>query len=484
MQAISSPWSELVRTIIKILKDFPDDFNWLATRGRDFQNVATAVYLMEKPDSAFPGASTLDKWLQRKTPPSKQFRTRVNDVFSVFRELVLDKKYSRAFERPTRVSPAEFVMCAVLIDKFMESSSLSQISQGITKMREDVRKTHEDIRANTRCMKTMTTFIHERFPASLKRNPSGELTAISFVHSSKHGTESPMVEGWNQNVSTEKGKRKRGHVDSGSDSEEDGQNARRTGPSPIKKSAKTSETPPSEPRGMPPSRAASTSTVSQSDSGRTAVATPLSAIDSSDRLAPLRAARAKVAAAVEMARRSMPSPLHDTTSVPARTSRFAQPSPTGNSYRQQMDHFTGKPANSYHSSNISQIPATLPSRPSSASGFSSNSWDARNANNSRPREKVTGSNSIAIDPNVRRNSDNGWNRPSGQGTPMSPQFERPPPPHFRENSDKNLPPLSRDPRGPPPSAPRALAGTNAHNGMYNNGPSINPSYSNGVTNGR
>ncbi|OCB92199.1 hypothetical protein A7U60_g409 [Sanghuangporus baumii] len=174
MQAIAGLWPQLVREILSELDKYniSDALEWAKTRGRDFHSVATIIYLIEKGRSvSYPAVTALEKWLRRVTPPTREFKNHVMDVFTIFRHLVLTKKHSIVFQKPTRVSPIEFVMTVVLINVHHRNHTLAQLTEGIRQMRKDVRSKHDDIRANTKITKTMLGFIHDRWPTNLKKEP-------------------------------------------------------------------------------------------------------------------------------------------------------------------------------------------------------------------------------------------------------------------------------------------------------------------------
>ncbi|KAL5512384.1 hypothetical protein ACEPAG_3376 [Sanghuangporus baumii] len=174
MQAIAGPWPQLVREVLGELDKYniSDALEWAKTRGRDFHSVATIIYLIEKGRGvSYPAVTALEKWLRRVTPPTREFKNHVMEVFAIFRQLVLTKKHSIVFQKPTRVSPIEFVMTVVLINVRYRDHTLTQLTEGIRQMRKDVRSKHDDIRANTKITKTMLGFIHDRWPTNLKKEP-------------------------------------------------------------------------------------------------------------------------------------------------------------------------------------------------------------------------------------------------------------------------------------------------------------------------
>ncbi|KAG2113577.1 uncharacterized protein F5147DRAFT_571425 [Suillus discolor] len=182
MQAIVGPWPTIIREIqSQVLGEdgFHGYLDWGHARGRDFQCVASIGYLIENhPKPAVPSAPTLEKWLLKSDPVSPKLREDLLDTFRVFLTLARDQKYSRSLNKPTRVSPIEFVMIGVLIYLFRDRLSLTQLSSAIEKMRKDVRDDHQDIRANGRITKHMLSFMTKRLKISeLKTDGEGDKPA-------------------------------------------------------------------------------------------------------------------------------------------------------------------------------------------------------------------------------------------------------------------------------------------------------------------
>lgn len=233
MQAIPGPWSQLIREVLNLMSEsrMGEHLEWSSSRGRDFQCVATALYLMEKKDvltKTFPSPIVLDRWLQRVTPPAKVFKERVVDTFCVFRNLVLEKTHSKVFQKPSRVSPIEFVMIAVLIDLYMTKYTLSQLAIAISKMRADVRQKHADVRANSRVTKTLLAFIADKVPGLMKKPENGEKTALQDVRSMPPPS-----------APRENGKRKRARGSSLESEGSDDAKPLKSKVSPVKKTART-----------------------------------------------------------------------------------------------------------------------------------------------------------------------------------------------------------------------------------------------------
>ncbi|KIJ67382.1 hypothetical protein HYDPIDRAFT_37917 [Hydnomerulius pinastri MD-312] len=182
LQAIVGPWSTVIREIqSQVLGEegFEGYLDWGHARGRDFQCLATIGYLIENhPKTSIPGTKTLEKWLQKSETVSPKLRGELHETFRIFLTLARDKKYSGSLNRPTRVSPIEFVMIGVLIYVKRSTLSLTQISSAIEKMRKDVRASHKDIRSNTRVTKHLLEFMNKRLQVSeLKSDGQGDKPA-------------------------------------------------------------------------------------------------------------------------------------------------------------------------------------------------------------------------------------------------------------------------------------------------------------------
>ncbi|KAF9220655.1 hypothetical protein BS17DRAFT_713659 [Gyrodon lividus] len=186
LQAIVGPWSSAIREVqSQVLGDegFEGYLDWGHARGRDFQCLATIGYLIEHhPKSTVPGTKTLEKWLQKTEPVSSKLRADLHETFRIFLTLARDKKYSGSLNRPTRVSPIEFVMIGVLIYLKRSTLSLTQISSAIETMRKDVRASHQDIRSNTRVTKHLMEFMAKKIKVSeLKSDGDGDKPATSMT---------------------------------------------------------------------------------------------------------------------------------------------------------------------------------------------------------------------------------------------------------------------------------------------------------------
>ncbi|KLO15691.1 hypothetical protein SCHPADRAFT_849248 [Schizopora paradoxa] len=304
MQAISSPWADLVRKAVKVVEDtISNKLEWQSQRGRDFQCLASVIYLIDKRSVTFSAASSLELWMKRTTPPSRSFQEKIFDAISVFSVLLDDEKNAKTFQKPAKISPVEFIMVLYLIHEYMESASLKQLDAGISKLRSDVRAKHTDIRNNGKCNKTMLSFIRDRYPENLK-STTGEIATKAMR---RIGSEKPRGS-----------KRKREEAEdvkmSEADSDDDDVPLSK---SPAKKTPKTSSRVTATPRVKAATTRSPTpnkpvkmevdSTPSRSQQNGTA--------PKSDRLAAVRAAHAML--------QSTPTPLSATSSTPRPPSRLS-----------------------------------------------------------------------------------------------------------------------------------------------------------------
>jgi hypothetical protein len=114
MQAITGPWPSLIREVLsQVLGEngFDGYLEWGHSRGRDFHCLTSIAYLVDKyPKPINPGVPQLERWLQDSRPVPPKFRDSLFETFRIFVLLARDKKLSKCFQTPTRVSPVEFVM--------------------------------------------------------------------------------------------------------------------------------------------------------------------------------------------------------------------------------------------------------------------------------------------------------------------------------------------------------------------------------------
>ncbi|EKM51372.1 uncharacterized protein PHACADRAFT_213209 [Phanerochaete carnosa HHB-10118-sp] len=186
MQAISGPWPDLIREVQAVTigeEGFGGALDWGTGRGRDFQCLVTIVYLTTD-KVIFPGSQQLEKWLARTAPVPSKLRIDILETFRIFVYLAREPKFSRCFQKPTRISPVEFIMTGYAIYTLREQLSFSQLSSAIAKMREDVRVKHADIRANKKVMTTMHTFLRNitKDPSFLKKDKDDTAASDAIKH--------------------------------------------------------------------------------------------------------------------------------------------------------------------------------------------------------------------------------------------------------------------------------------------------------------
>lgn len=192
MQAISGPWPDLIREIQSVTigeEGFADALEWGSARGRDFQCLAMIVYLIQG-NPKFPHTSQMEKWLQNTNPVPAKLRIDILETFKIFVRLARDQKYTGCFQKPSRISPVEFIMTGVCIYTLRDKFSFTQLSSAIAKMREDVRAKHVDIRSNPKVVKTMQTFLKKVQPSALKSDPNDKTPAAVAMRSLKGGNPS------------------------------------------------------------------------------------------------------------------------------------------------------------------------------------------------------------------------------------------------------------------------------------------------------
>ena len=120
MQALTGPFPELARDIqhkISGENGFGKHLEWSDGRGRDFQCIASMIYLVaSKPKVKFPSSPILDKWLHDAKQLDNTLKQSIVETFDIFLVLAKDPKYNEPFQS-LKVSPVEFTMAAVLIHR-------------------------------------------------------------------------------------------------------------------------------------------------------------------------------------------------------------------------------------------------------------------------------------------------------------------------------------------------------------------------------
>jgi hypothetical protein len=114
MQSINGAWPSLIREVLDEAlgeNGFDGYLEWGHGRGRDFHCLTSVAYLIDKhPTHTNPSVQQLEKWLQNTRPVPPKFRGNLFETFRIFVLLARDKKLTKCFQTPTRVSPVEFVM--------------------------------------------------------------------------------------------------------------------------------------------------------------------------------------------------------------------------------------------------------------------------------------------------------------------------------------------------------------------------------------
>jgi len=180
LQALSGPWPDFIREIIKDCNSTDGIFSALdmdLARGRDFMNLSQAVFCIDQlPNHTHPSALQLERWLKKEVPSNATIQ-RLRNTFSVFKIITQDKQLKVSLRKPTRVAPVEFIMTSVLIAMFKDKFSLAQLSEAIGILRRGVRKSHTDVRMNTTVAKTMVNILTKLKLSDLKQVPGAPVAS-------------------------------------------------------------------------------------------------------------------------------------------------------------------------------------------------------------------------------------------------------------------------------------------------------------------
>ncbi|KAJ3983370.1 hypothetical protein F5890DRAFT_1475390 [Lentinula detonsa] len=168
-------------------------FPWERSRGADYRCLAQAVYVISKwgtdRSSALKNAGTLpqvERWLEDDTDPvPDEFSSVIKETFSILVELTAKEEYSAPFSMYAKVSPVEIIGISVLIYAHSviaptgEKLNLTELSAAFSKMRQDVRREHKDIRLNDRVGKTIIGFVKAYRKAAIEAPQASRSLSIS-----------------------------------------------------------------------------------------------------------------------------------------------------------------------------------------------------------------------------------------------------------------------------------------------------------------
>ncbi|KAF8263505.1 hypothetical protein EI94DRAFT_1772914 [Lactarius quietus] len=168
LQAIASPMADYVNELdmkyISISGGLGSHVEFDSKRGRTFQNLASMLYCCEDVDlRRTPSAIQLEKWLSGPKEPTPVFRARMERTLSSLLEITTDNTMNKGFTGfSAKVSPAEFVFIGVLLYVMHDETEEFRDREGaaaILHLRSELRRTHKDVRMNSRVCKHCWTII-------------------------------------------------------------------------------------------------------------------------------------------------------------------------------------------------------------------------------------------------------------------------------------------------------------------------------------
>ena len=312
LQVINGPRASFIRELqTTYLKEDGslggDSLDWDRSRGSDFRCVSQAIFCMEKFSNNLKGVTIIqvEKWLNIQEPFSSDFKAKVSDSYRIFAELVQDRKLNKVFKKPTKVSPVEFTTIGLLVFVHKDTLTMAQLSDGIAKMREDVRATYVDIRMNSRVLKSMIDFIKSLQMPKIPGDTGGPAGATG----SMAGLKRKRTEQQNESEDEE-------------DDDDDNEKIKAQKPKAKKKATPVSNAKPSgPPRNDPPSKAAVPSRVKAEPAPSPVVPSQAPKPVPTDRMAALRRAK-------EAITQQHYSAMSTSSRVPPNNSNsFAEPNP-------------------------------------------------------------------------------------------------------------------------------------------------------------
>ncbi|KAL0573593.1 hypothetical protein V5O48_008370 [Marasmius crinis-equi] len=175
MQAFNGPYAALIRELARVVsRIFAESLSWGKMRGRDFQSVASVVFLIEstisrKPKAPFePTTSKVEGWLNdnvdAKAVP-QEVADQARRVFAVLCMLVTDME-GRRWDSPFRTTPKfgaiELVMVAYMIFVHGNEMTMKQLSAAVAGLRLYARGKFDDLRVNSATYKDLVKVIRNQ----------------------------------------------------------------------------------------------------------------------------------------------------------------------------------------------------------------------------------------------------------------------------------------------------------------------------------
>ncbi|KAH9940454.1 uncharacterized protein BXZ73DRAFT_42719 [Epithele typhae] len=164
LQALSSPWSELIDELVQmyvVCEDgLPAKINVTIKRGQDFQLIAGLLYCCHQlPEQGQPTSGNIEKWLTGNSVPHESFKSAISDTLKSMWYIGDTPSLNHGFTEITkRVAPVEFVFIGVLLYLMRDRPYLER-ADAILDMRQSVRKKYQDIRSKHEVFKEMWIYI-------------------------------------------------------------------------------------------------------------------------------------------------------------------------------------------------------------------------------------------------------------------------------------------------------------------------------------
>ena len=177
LQVLNTPRSKFVRDLVYTHITNPEgglnsnNLEWDPSRGSDFRCIASSLWCFDKwldgQLKVVPSVPQLEKWLDDESEVDEDFAANARETFEIFSYLVKDDKLRKVFTKnynaksdaKSKISPVEFVLIPLFIFAKKDDISMQELSAGIGKLRQDVRKHHTDIRLNSKVSRSIIDYI-------------------------------------------------------------------------------------------------------------------------------------------------------------------------------------------------------------------------------------------------------------------------------------------------------------------------------------
>ncbi|KAI0086824.1 hypothetical protein BDY19DRAFT_995567 [Irpex rosettiformis] len=159
LRATSGPRADLVRQVLRdVIKnnEFFHSFGW--GKGADFHTLSFSMWLFDNYSTPpkIVGIPALEKWLQEHHMIKEDVRQAILETFQIVKVLADESDFRSCFHK---ISQIPFTFAALLIYRYRNRLSLTQLVSAITGLRESLGRGQGEQRANLKTVKALNQYI-------------------------------------------------------------------------------------------------------------------------------------------------------------------------------------------------------------------------------------------------------------------------------------------------------------------------------------